>query len=301
MVCRLPEDRLPDEVLELIGSAVHRESQRGLRAAGALGADAQTVALIERAIGRWIEIEDEGDAEAKWRVQAGIRALGRSGCSEALPVLVRFLNNSQWSRYAADALGDLGGEQAAAALLAAFPRYARPAGPSVLRGSTHRAPGTHPSDAPHLDSRDRILAAPYAIAQSLARIPFRDPDSLAALRELTPLIVAQIPLDIDGLVVYDEEPFQHIFRHLLQRAGTRQSVLDARWAALGPTAAETPDWPRHRPRKADDQAAVRSPVLRGRDAPYRIEADLRAGPTCTWSSTTWTTTPWTAPTGPMRN
>ncbi|MFW5693063.1 MAG: HEAT repeat domain-containing protein, partial [Thermoguttaceae bacterium] len=271
----LPERSLPADVLELIGSDRHRDVQRGVRAAGALGANADAVARIEQAVGRWTEIDNENDAAAKWRVQAGIRALGRSGRPEALPVLVRFLNNTQWSRYAADALGDLGGEEAAAALLAAFPRYARPAGPGLHRESTHRAPGTHPTDAPHLDSRDRILAAPYAIALSLSRIPFRNPDSLEILREHAPLIVAQVPLDIDGLMVYDEEPFQRIFRYLLERAGVRQSVLDAAFAALGqprPEAEEAEDAAEED--AADKKPHVQSPVLRGLDAPHRIEANV---------------------------
>jgi len=232
-VAALPARGLPEDVIALLVSGRHHEVERGVRAAGALGADADVVGRIARAIGCWAAVEDEADQEAKWRVQAGLRALGRSGRPEGLPTLVEFLHNAQWSRYAADALGDLGGEGAAEALVEAFPRYARPAGPQLLQESTHRAPGTHPSDAPHLDSRDRILAAPYAIALSLSRSSFHDPGALARLRAHAPLLVAQIPLDIDGLMVYDEEPFQGVFRHLLEQVGARQSLLDVAFATLG--------------------------------------------------------------------
>jgi HEAT repeat protein len=90
-----------------------------------LGADGTAVAMIARAIRPWQDVANEDDEPAKWRVQAALRALGRSGHSDALPVLVAFLQHPQWARYAAEALGDFGGEDAAAALLRAFPRYAR--------------------------------------------------------------------------------------------------------------------------------------------------------------------------------
>ncbi|TVS11379.1 MAG: hypothetical protein EA424_23925 [Planctomycetaceae bacterium] len=272
----IPEFGLPDEVLELLDADCHRQVQRGLRAAGALGDDDRLVALIQRAIGPWVEIEDEEDAEAKWRVQTGIRALGRSGSAQALPVLVSFLNNTQWARYAADSLGDLGGEQAAAALLAALPRYGRPLDSDISRDRTHRAPGTHPSDIPHADSRDRILVVPYAICQSLSRIAFEDPSTLEQLREHAPLIAAQIPLDIDGLLVYDEEPFQLVFRHLLDRAGASPSLLDTAFATLGqPRPAQTEQTSSAEPDStSSDRIAAQSNVLRGRDEPQRIRADI---------------------------
>jgi hypothetical protein len=96
-------------------------------------------------------------------------ALGRLATSEALEALVTFLQNKQWARYAADALGDVGGEEAAAALLAAYPDYARglnrPANPRRI----------HVSDTGSFDPRDRIPAAAYAIAMSLSRIGSSSP------------------------------------------------------------------------------------------------------------------------------
>ncbi len=297
----LPEERLPVEVLELLSSSSHYEVERGLRAAGALGGE-DAIPRMVAAIDDWTTIANEGQAAARRRVEAGIRALGRSRQPSALPALVEFLNHRQWSRYAADALGDLGGEEAAAALLEAFPRYAqgfdRPG----------QAPETHPDDRPHLDPSDRVLATPYAMALSLSRIGIRDPDNLSRLRQQGLLLAAQIPLDLDGLMTYDEEPFQEIVRDLLDQAGLRQVILDATFERLGvprpeaevlPRLAElsgwqsaavageesesaaTEDWHAAMRRAVQQhygehpvQPLVRTPVLRGREAPHRVQVDV---------------------------
>ncbi len=221
----LPATSLPADLLAMLASRDHHEVERAARAAGALGADASATTRIIRATEPWLDIEDETDQPAKWRVQAALRALGRSGQPAALPLLIAFLDHPQWARYAADALGDFGGEQAAAALLRALPRHARPADGDVIRPTVHNPPGVHPSDHTGFDSRDRILAAPYAILMALSRIPFSDPDTLALLRRNSTLITAQIPIDADGLVPYEEEPYQQIIRHLLDRAGTRHHIV----------------------------------------------------------------------------
>jgi HEAT repeat protein len=209
-------------------AATDRDHQieRAVRALGALGGEGATGHVI-RAIRSWLERENETQFSAKLRVQAAIRALGRLADAEAVQTLVGLLQNTQWARYAADALGDVGGEDAAAALLDAYPEYARglnrPASPSRI----------HPTDTDGFDPRDRIPAAPYAIAMSLCRIRFERADNLAKLRAIGPLLAANIPNDADALVVYDEEPHQKMAAWLLQRAGLRQAVVDAAFEALG--------------------------------------------------------------------
>ena len=266
----LPENGLPPEVLALLASEDHYEAERGARAAGVLGGREAVERIIE-SVERWTEIEDEEDAEAKWRVQGALRALGRSGRPEALPVLVQFLDNQQWARYAADGLGDFGGEEAAAALLDAFPQYARDAS-SIFSGSVIPS-RLHPSDRGRFDSRDRVLAAPYAIAFSLSRLPFESPENMERLRRVSPQLAAQLPLDIDGLVVYEEEPHQRIVRHLLERAEATQWLLDAAFSELGQ--------PRARATGAimdvcneEDDIPFRSPVLRGGEEAHRVEVDI---------------------------
>ncbi|MFO7906048.1 MAG: HEAT repeat domain-containing protein, partial [Pirellulaceae bacterium] len=201
------------------------EVERALRAMGALGGEGAASEVI-RAIRPWIRREDETRFSAKRRMQAGIRALGRLGGSDSLETLVALLENSQWARYAADALGDLGGEDAAAALLDAYPDYAR--------GLNRRSPArVHRTDSDGFDPRDRIPAASYAITMSLCRIPFERADNLEKLQAIGPLLAANIPNDADAMMVYEEEPHQKMAAWLLERAGLRQAVVDAAFEALG--------------------------------------------------------------------
>lgn len=267
-VAALEENTLPADVIALLESDTHAIVARGARGAAALGGE-DAVKRVHDAIARWAGISNENNAEAKWRGQAGLRALGRLGGPEALSALESFLQNDQWARYAADALGELGGEQAAAALLEALPRYARPIDPGLIwNDSRHRAPGTHVSDLPETDSRDRILATIYNIATALARISFSDPESLDKLRQHGNLIAAQIPLDVDGLVPYEEEPFQLVFRHLLEKSGMSDTIVEAAFAALGqPRPLSAADAER-------DRDTFRSAVMRGHDTPYELEADI---------------------------
>ncbi len=221
----LPEDELSADILELTASDNYHERERGVRAAGALGGENAAGFIIE-AIERWRDVDNEGNTDARWLVQAGIRALGRTGDVEALPVLKDFLDNLQWARYAADALGDFGGEEAAAALLEALPLYA-PQSPG--RATAQR---THPTDRPGFQHADRILVTPYNIAFALSRINFRSSGNIDLLRENSRYTAALIPLDFDGLVAYSEEPYQRIVRHLLEEAGMNQLALDAVFDSL---------------------------------------------------------------------
>ncbi|MDR2763277.1 MAG: HEAT repeat domain-containing protein [Planctomycetaceae bacterium] len=229
----LPTNDIPDEIKSLITSPNHIKATRAIRAAGALGVDSQTIKLIVQSIESWRKKTNEQNADAKIRVQSALRALGRSQSEEAFPILRDFLQNPQWTRYAADALGDFGGNNAAAALIEIFPPHARIINDKILsRESVIRAKATHPSDAPHLDARDRILSAPYAILFSLSRINFDDPQLQKSLKQIVPLIAQQIPLDIDRLVFYEEEPFQKIFRSLIIRAGEKDNLLEFAFNSL---------------------------------------------------------------------
>ena len=229
--------------------------ERGLRALGALGGSGTTTAIadiIEPYLHR-----DARTQAGRTMVQAGLRSLGRLADPEALPLLVAFLDNPQWARYAADALGDYAhrdnalASRATAALLAAYPRYARntdykdPQYLPVDDGSKGEFPLVHLDELPQqvaawnglaryaTSAADRIYETPFAIASALARLPLDDADNLAALRDIAPLLVANVPADFDGAILYEPEAYQLITAHLLERAGLRRTACDAAFEAFG--------------------------------------------------------------------
>ncbi|MDR1486262.1 MAG: HEAT repeat domain-containing protein [Planctomycetaceae bacterium] len=261
---------------DLFPSILAPDSQpaiRSLLAVGAFGADEESVMIIAQSLERWRAKSNERDADAKIRVQSALRVLGRSRLPLAFAVLRDFLANPQWVRYAADALGDFGGQDAAAVLMEVFPSQARQISDRLLYSEVPlRGAATHESDIPHLDSRDRILSAAYAILFSLSRIPFDDPKLNAQLQQIAPLIAQQIPLDIDRLVFYEEEPFHKIFRALLVRAGMKDKMLNHAFASVDISLPPNPqqnEIVRNLPNNA-----ISSPVLRGGDESFRIVCDV---------------------------
>lgn len=283
----IADDPVPEAVLRLLNAEDPVSVTGGLRALGALGCVDAAPDIIH-AILPWAAVEVETDFDAKGLVQSGLRSLGRLKHPDCLHTLKQFLHNRQWAVYAAEALGDYGGPESARLLLEAFPKYAQDL------DRTGSAEHTHPDDKPHLDPSDRILHVPYTIAFALSRIPFNEADLVDGLRALALLLVAQIPLDFDGLMVYDEEPYQRIFRHLLDRAGVRDVFVDLAFDYLGEsreTKTETlletalcvpdPEWHQKFLPLLDSffagQEEIRfaaSPVMRGQDPAFELTVDV---------------------------
>lgn len=223
-------DASPDDDLALL------RMERGLRALGALGGDgaAEAIAKTLRPIVKLRTayrqtakgtLSSLTDAE-KAMVRAGLRSLGRLQHPETLPLLIGFLEDPILARYAADALGDFGGVAACMALIDAYPQYAR--------GAEFQKPKKLPlDDCPGFEAVDRMYETPFAIASALARLSLDDPDTVAGLARITPLLVANLPNDFDGAVLYEPEAGQLITAYLLERAGTRQMVCDVAFNALG--------------------------------------------------------------------
>lgn len=203
---------------------VDHRLERGLRAMGALGGSGSVEAAL-RILEPHADREPDSPAESTM-VQAGLRSLGRSGDPRALEALVEFLDQPYWARFAADALGDLGDERAAPALLAAYPHYAR--------DLDDKQPARIPADdRPGFEAADRMYETPFEIASALARLPLERPEILAALRRIGPLLAVNIPSNYDGAMIYEPEAFQAITAHLLGSAGLRRASCEAAFAALG--------------------------------------------------------------------
>ena len=208
--------------------------ERGLRALGSLGGKGASELAVKAV--RDYRGRSAANPSEKAMVQAGLRAIGRLGDPAGLPLLVEFLDNPQWARYAAEALGDLGDQRAVEPLVRAFPGYARD-----LAG---KPPKLLPrDDHPGLEPADRMYEIPYAIALALSRLPMNMPDSRRAVAQLMPLLLANLPADFDGAVFFESEASKRVAAGLLDRTGLHDAARRAVLASVGQTVARHADDP----------------------------------------------------------
>ena len=194
--------------------------ERGLRALGVLGGRGASRAILA-AIGP----SPSPALHMQPAIRAGIRSLGRLREEEGFQALIALLDNLTYARNAAEALGDFGDHRAVPALLAAYPRYAKD-----LKGQNPSA--VPPDDKMGFPSEDRMLETPYAIAYALSRLPLDAPEAKAALREIAPRIMANLPGDHDTFFLYEPEVGHLLTRHLLDAAGLRREALEHAFAIL---------------------------------------------------------------------
>ncbi len=202
------------------GSAIWR-CERGLRALGALGGTGATEAIIN-----CLGPTPPAQTEYLPLGRAGIRSLGRLREEAGFSYLVELLDNTYWARYAADALGDFGDRRAIPALVAAYRRYCK------------RLDGSDPRDLPRDDkmtfpSEDRMLETPYHIAFALCRMLTASPEDRAAVRDIAPLIMANLPGDHDTFFIYEPEVGHLLTRHLLELSGLRRQACEHAFELLG--------------------------------------------------------------------
>ena len=270
----VPHDRPPQDVLRLLAGneknekgtgpffrngpegASHKmdlspfrswRQERGVRALGALGGRGATDAVIDL-----LGPAPTSAQKLRPMVRAAIRALGRLREEAGFQTLVVLLDNPMWARNAADALGDFGDRRAVPHLIAAYRRYAK------------NLAGGDPAEVPRDDkmgfpSEDRMLETPYRIAFALCRLPLDDPAHLAALREIAPQIMANLPGDHDTFFLYEPEVGHLLTRHLIERTGMRQRACEHAFELLG------------QPRRVPKPTA---PVQWSQFAAYRISSWL---------------------------
>ncbi|MBT3289882.1 MAG: hypothetical protein HN380_21230, partial [Victivallales bacterium] len=202
---------------------------RAARALAALGGPGDSPLLVQAL--QPYRSRTPTEAEERQSVQTALRALGRTGGPEALDTLCAFLKSTHFARYAADALGELGDAKAIAPLIAAYPLYARP----LNRSGARHVPR---DDVPKLEPIDRMYETPYAIAAALSRLAgnsHRD-----QLLTITPLLLANIPGDFDGMMLYEPEAGHRVTAHLIELAGLRQVAVAIALRALGCEGASMP-------------------------------------------------------------
>lgn len=221
----VPAHIVPGDIITLLNSADPKKQLRAVRALGALGGTGASRAVIN-VIAPYCRADYHGlNPLEKDIVQSGLRSLGRLREPEARETLLDFLDTEAWARYAADALGDYGDRRAVPILIRAYPRFSR-----NLQKRT-RNPDLCPADDRFSgdNTQDRMHETPYAIAAALARLPL-DTDR-AALKEISPYILANLPTSWDSGVFYEIEAAQLVTVFLLERAGMRGEVCDIAFAA----------------------------------------------------------------------
>ncbi|MEE8451893.1 MAG: HEAT repeat domain-containing protein [Thermoguttaceae bacterium] len=223
----VPNDRPATDVLELVHSEDDEQRLRGVRALGSLGGDGATHAVVT-VLDPFREAEYRRlDPLEKHLVQSCLRSLGRLKDRAALETLLDFFAMPAWARYAADALGDVGSDEAVGPLIAAYPKYSRDLNSRTKNPELCPADDRFSGD----NTQDRMHETPYAIAVALSRLPLDNPDHIEALRAITPYLLANLPSDWDGGMLYEPEAFELVTAYLLDRAGTRQAACDAAFRA----------------------------------------------------------------------
>ncbi len=221
---RVPEDRPPTDVLALAADQDNNEHRlRAVRALGALGGHGASEA-IRRVLETLRPLEYRRlTSLQKHLMQSCIRGLGRLRETESLSVLVGLLEDADWARYAADALGDFGDREAVGPLIVAYPKFSRDLNQRTKNPAMCPADDRYSGD----NTQDRMHETPYAIAVALSRLPLDDPRHVEPLRAIVPQLLANLPSDWDGGMLYEPESYERITAHLLDRAGLRRAVCNA--------------------------------------------------------------------------
>ena len=240
----VPTGAVPSEVFDLAADADIERRLRGVRALGSLGGDGAVDAILEILAPYRRRNYNRVDSSEKQVVQSCLRSLGRLGERRGQDVLIGFLDTPGWARYAADALGDFGGSRAVGKLIEVYPRFARDLSNRRIKGNL-RNPKICPADDRFSgnNTQDRMHETPFAIASALARLPLDDPRHVAALREITPHLLANVPSDWDSGMLYKREAFELVTAYLLERAGLRRAAIDAAFEA----ASRADEWLKQQP------------------------------------------------------
>jgi HEAT repeat protein len=233
-VVNLPYSSIPSDLQNLLDSSDLYDQERAVSGLGTMGYSAsvpQIISLIEP----YLKAQDIEDFAANALVQNGLRALGRLAGEPARDLLSQAARHPQFAAAACDALGDIGDEQAAAILLELLPLYGfnserRQANAGYDLGCVQ---SYHNSDAPEVAAYDRLPKAGYAVLYNLARIEFSSPANMENLREMLPYLIANIPNERDAGEVNLDKTWVRILRHLLDKTGYTQAVIDACYEVLG--------------------------------------------------------------------
>jgi HEAT repeat protein len=210
---------------------------RGARALGALSGADSAPDVTETLMVIVDKYADQGNTTItrieSHLMQAAIQSLGRLKNPHSLPTMLALLEKESWARYAAMALGEFGSPEAVKPLIRAYPRYARDLSNRRGKGNLHN-PALCPIDDRYSgdNTQDRMHETPYCILYALCRLRIESPRDRGLLRDITPHILANLPSDWDGGVLYEPESYQRLTYHLLEISGVRSAACEAAFEAV---------------------------------------------------------------------
>jgi len=216
----------PAEIFQLVAGKDMEGRLRGVRALGSFGGEGASEAIIKVVLPYRDKEYRKINPLEKNVVLSGLRSLGRLHDPDALPILISFLDTKGWARYAADALGDFGSVEAVSPLVAAYPRFAKDLNRRLAKvwpGDDRAKLGWNPED--------RMYETPYSIILALSRLVWDDSVDAKKTSDFCMLLLANIPSDWDGGLLFQPEAFEVVTAYLLERAGLRQMACDAAFKA----------------------------------------------------------------------
>ncbi len=227
-----PDGKVPDLVVKLAESPDLDSRLRAVRASGSLGGKGATDLVVNvlhasepdaAAIRDLVDPFAPPERRDQTRftiMQAGLRALGRLRDPQGLTVLREYLGQVQFARYAADGLGEYGGEEAATALLEVADRYV----PDIGRRFEWAADDMEWPANP--------LSTAMAVYTALLRLPVQG-ENLIRLVELAPGAAGQVRVQHDRGVFYKPEVTRVVGAHVLEMAGMRRTLTRRIFELLG--------------------------------------------------------------------
>ncbi|MBT3198394.1 MAG: HEAT repeat domain-containing protein, partial [Phycisphaerales bacterium] len=223
---------LPAELVKLAASDDYEDRLRAVRAAGSLGG-----AGASKLVAKTLRASEPDKTAARNLVnvfapaasrnqtpftimQAGLRSLGRLRQPEGLPVLGEYLGKIQFTRYAADGLGEYGGDEATRALLEAADRCV-----PGLKGPFQRA-------TDDVEWPANPLSTAFAIYSALLRLSVEGQDVIR-LVEIAHGAVGQVRKQNDRGVFYKPEVTRVVARYILEMTGLRRICVREVFKSLG--------------------------------------------------------------------
>ncbi|MDP6523055.1 MAG: HEAT repeat domain-containing protein [Kiritimatiellia bacterium] len=230
----VPFGRIPGALRKLAASSDLNERLRAVRALGSLGGEGATglvIGILRESEPDRTDIDNlvNAFAPAKNRdqtpftiMQAGLRSLGRLRDPDGFTALREYLHKTQFARYAADGLGEYGGETSASVLLDVISKYVPASG---RRGQFQKAKDD-------VEWPSNPLSTAFAVYSALLRLPVKG-ENLLRLSETAIGAANQVRKQHDRGVFYKPEATRVVGAYILEMTGQRKLCMREIFRVIG--------------------------------------------------------------------